>query len=734
MTRLPTPGGDNGQWGSILNDFLEVEHNGDGTLKRAGEIDSAVQSVNGKSGNSITLAASDISAIATSQVGANSGVASLDSTGKLTVGQVPGTVANAASNIIFADNYYGSANYASNSAALQAALNAAMAAAPATLRFTPGKVYSLDTAPLVINRSLAGLNIDLGGGAFGAGGATIQLSTGAPRAFDWNKIADYDTFQNVAIHGGIVDRNNLSGTQNHVILGNWQNASWQTRINLSNVHVSDMTIINAPITDGLFVIGVALSTVNAPTDSQCTVLQCSARRIYSAGCMCLIDAAGHPSGANTTANTWHDKILIEDIMHLLPATPTTAYSSAHVNAATKGSGGKIRIVRVTGQNSADVGIECDGFTDWEVTGFNITDAYDFAIYSVNYNAPEDVELQQGFVQGTVRQQNLLHGQGVKIGDVNNTKTSLRPSSVHLDVTYQRNTAGAAAQYEAVDIYGSRRVTGEVRSIVEIGAYTSTSNYAGSAVLIHAPDTTVRTAVDLNVKSRVTGTVASSGLINWRSFLLRDGLFTNFNVAVDSDVAIASAGTAAIIHADIGSTSGSGACSLSGRMRLVVPNNSGGGGNTPTGIQFESGSFNTVPTSILVYACDMAGLASTQAQDVVFTGASTLASKVRYRDNQWRNFRQDRQPTAVSMTMDGKADLIAVTDTTAARTITLPLAASTIAGVVRTIKDESGGATTNPITIALQGSDTFDGSSGAPTISTNYGFKKFYSTGTAWVSC
>ena len=83
MPRLPTPGGDDGTWGEILNDFLDVEHNTDGTLKKAGDIStalsdaqaaqttansaqstasSAVQSVNGKTGSSVTLAAGDISA------------------------------------------------------------------------------------------------------------------------------------------------------------------------------------------------------------------------------------------------------------------------------------------------------------------------------------------------------------------------------------------------------------------------------------------------------------------------------------------------------------------------------------------------------------------------------------------------------------------------------------------------------------------------------------------------
>lgn len=33
MSRLPLPGQDNGTWGTILNDYLQVEHNTDGTLK-----------------------------------------------------------------------------------------------------------------------------------------------------------------------------------------------------------------------------------------------------------------------------------------------------------------------------------------------------------------------------------------------------------------------------------------------------------------------------------------------------------------------------------------------------------------------------------------------------------------------------------------------------------------------------------------------------------------------------
>lgn len=37
MARLPTPGGDDGNWGTLLNEFLEAEHNADGTHNMASE-------------------------------------------------------------------------------------------------------------------------------------------------------------------------------------------------------------------------------------------------------------------------------------------------------------------------------------------------------------------------------------------------------------------------------------------------------------------------------------------------------------------------------------------------------------------------------------------------------------------------------------------------------------------------------------------------------------------------
>lgn len=50
MARLPEPGGDSGQWGEVLNDYLKVAHNTDGTLKSGAVTTGTIQN------NSVTVA------------------------------------------------------------------------------------------------------------------------------------------------------------------------------------------------------------------------------------------------------------------------------------------------------------------------------------------------------------------------------------------------------------------------------------------------------------------------------------------------------------------------------------------------------------------------------------------------------------------------------------------------------------------------------------------------------
>ena len=89
---------------------------------------------------------------------------------------------------------------------------------------------------------------------------------------------------------------------------------------------------------------------------------------------------------------------------------------------------------------------------------------------------------------------------------------------------------------------------------------------------------------------------------------------------------------------------------------------------------------------------------------------------------------NRQATAVSVNTNG-SPIVAVTDTTVPRTITI-LTAHAVNGRVMIFKDESGGASTNNITIATEGGGLIDGLASIK-ITVNYGVLKIYSDGTNW---
>jgi len=57
MTRLPTPGGDDGNWGAILNEFLETEHNSDGTHGLSDGLVTDVVNTQSDAGSAYTLPA-----------------------------------------------------------------------------------------------------------------------------------------------------------------------------------------------------------------------------------------------------------------------------------------------------------------------------------------------------------------------------------------------------------------------------------------------------------------------------------------------------------------------------------------------------------------------------------------------------------------------------------------------------------------------------------------------------
>lgn len=92
------------------------------------------------------------------------------------------------------------------------------------------------------------------------------------------------------------------------------------------------------------------------------------------------------------------------------------------------------------------------------------------------------------------------------------------------------------------------------------------------------------------------------------------------------------------------------------------------------------------------------------------------------------FKQTR--TAANYTIQKNDFYIGITDTTIARTIILPPLASVPKNVTFIIKDESGGAGANNITVDGDSAETIDGAA-TKAINSNYGLLRITRSETAW---
>lgn len=119
MSRLPRPGSDDDIWGDLLNDYLSVSLNADGTLKASPKIDTAIQSVNGKLGPTVTLGAADIGAATDANVVHRTGTESVGGTKTFVASPVvpTPTADNQAANKSYVDGIAGSGGGGSGSLA-----------------------------------------------------------------------------------------------------------------------------------------------------------------------------------------------------------------------------------------------------------------------------------------------------------------------------------------------------------------------------------------------------------------------------------------------------------------------------------------------------------------------------------------------------------------------------------------------------------------------------------------
>ena len=150
----------------------------------------------------------------------------------------------------------------------------------------------------------------------GADKTVIKLSAAAPRAFDFNKIADYDTFSQIELSDFTVDANNVGG-RHHVIIGTWINNSVLSKINITNLSVRRVKTINV-LTDPTDVnqrhnIYIIVKVNQA--DNPCSFTNLLFEDLDLQGGQIGVSVGGTTDDGSGNGNLTHDRIYCTRVRH-----------------------------------------------------------------------------------------------------------------------------------------------------------------------------------------------------------------------------------------------------------------------------------------------------------------------------------------------------------------------------------------------------------------------------------
>lgn len=387
MTRLPTPGADDGTWGTVLNDFLAVSHDVNGALKLPAITDAGgVTSVNGKTptAGAVTLTMGDI--------GGSGGAVVPQPTNVVISRSGANTVATKTSD--------GSSLY--NGTDAGAALTAAITSVGSgggVIVFQPG-TYTWNTTP--------GLPANLTGWLHITGSmATIALTTGGDRFLDFNKQADNDTFQYLHIDGFTVEASALASTggTRHIVLGTYRpsdGVASGTNVNFAYIAIQNIKTKNVRVAASgtAHFLNIFLGIhQNGPGLPENTCQHILVENCDFEGGNHGLTIYGNKSGSwSGDPSIRFDDITIRHIRHDMLTAPTAFDSTSHVHVSSLGYGDNIIIDDVWGKGSRDVGIEVDATMNPRISNAAIEDYMGFAVALTNYHTPRQYLAQHAYVR------------------------------------------------------------------------------------------------------------------------------------------------------------------------------------------------------------------------------------------------------------------------------------------------------------------------------------------------
>ena len=385
MSRLPTPGSDDGTWGTILNDYLSQQHQGDGTHK----YDSIIPSVLDSAKPSALAANTGLLYLSTDVASGTLYRSNGSSWVKVARGASENSLS--ASYLITTDGTTITGRNANgvvvstgaDGGAVLTALLPAASSVGAEIVFGDGS-FTWSTVPALPKGITGKLTIR------GSGATKITLSSAAPRFVDLNRTASGDSFQNVVIKDFTIDNNGLAqAATNAVVVGTMRDnnvsASGQ-QIDIKHFRVENINCINMPAnTTNKAGVVYLVSYHSAGGLAQNVITDVVIRNVRSDGGNFGITVAA--SGPSTGINVYWDEITFENCYSTTGFVPTGAGASSNYQVGSVGFGGRFKMLNCYGSGSMDVGIEVDAADDAVIENCTFEDCWNAHYFFTNFQAP-----------------------------------------------------------------------------------------------------------------------------------------------------------------------------------------------------------------------------------------------------------------------------------------------------------------------------------------------------------
>lgn len=216
----------------------------------------------------------------------------------------------------------------------------------------------------------------------GVGKTTIQLSATAPRAFDFSKVADYDSFNGIEMSDFTVDCNSVGG-RHHVVIGTYVGGATTTRISVNRFSAKRIRTINVPSDSTLTNHRLNLWIVPSvgAADTLCTLYDHAYEDLdfLQGGNMGLVVGA-----TTTNANCQYQRISVKRYKHDTGLVGnTTHFTSSNLQIGSNAYGTDVTVDEIYGAHSGDVGLEIDNCADANIGTMHILDCITSALLPSN---------------------------------------------------------------------------------------------------------------------------------------------------------------------------------------------------------------------------------------------------------------------------------------------------------------------------------------------------------------